>query len=128
MGSVAESQRNAMLNALVGRADYVASAGLFVQLHLGDPGAAGTANKATETTRIEGTFGSDASGGAIMNTAALEWAGVSTTEEYTWASLWDTDTDGTGVFLGKDDLSDPASMVAGDTFRIPIGELDITVT
>lgn len=126
MGTVAVGERNKMLDALVGRTTYTANAALYIKLHLGDPGAAGTSNPAVETTRQQGTFGSAAATGAISNTAALEWINVSTTETYTHVSAWTASSGGT--FLGSDDLSSSAAVTAGDTFRIAIGDLDLTVT
>ena len=103
-----------------------ANAAVWVQLHLGDPGSAGTSNPAAETDRVQATFGSAASGRAISNTAVIEWLAVSNSETYTWVSLWTASTSGT--FLGRDDLSSSAAVTAGDTFRIPIGDLDLTIT
>jgi len=126
MGSIAVGERNKMLDAYVGRTTYTANAAYYVKLHLGDPGAAGTNNAATETTRQAVTFGSGAATGTISNTAAVEWTNVSTSETYTWVSFWTASSGGT--FLGSDDLSSSAAVTAGDTFRIPIGDLDISVT
>lgn len=125
MGTIAESQRNAMLDALCKNTSYAVAA-VWVKLHLGDPGAAGTSNAATETTRKQVTFGNAAASGAISNTAAVEWTNVSTTETYTHVSLWTASSGGT--FLGSDDLSSSAAVTAGDTFRIPTGDLDITLS
>ncbi len=126
MGSFAVGERNKMLDALVGRTTYTASAAFYVKLHLGDPGAAGTSNPATEATRQLGTFGAAASACAISNTAALTWTGVSTTETYTHVSFWSASTGGT--FLGSDDLNAPAAVTAGDAFTLPIGDLDLALT
>lgn len=62
----------------------------------------------------------------MTNDAAIEWTNVSNTETYTWISLWDASTGGN--FLGRDDLSSSAAVTAGDTFRIPAGDLDFTIT
>lgn len=126
MGSIAEGERDKMIDAWAGRTTYTANAGVYVQLHLGDPGIAGTANPAAETTRGTATFGSAASGGSITNTAAIEWTDVAATEDVTHISCW-TDPSA-GTFIGSDDLSSTASLTAGDTLRIPIGDLDIAVT
>lgn len=126
MGTIAVGERNKMLDAWAGRGAYTASAAVYVQLHTGDPGAAGTSNIATNTTRQAATFGSAAATGAISNTAAIEWTSVSTTETYSHVSLWTASSSGT--FLGSDDLSSTAAVTAGDTFRLPIGDLDITVS
>ena len=125
MGTFSDLVANSWLDA-VARATSYSEAGVYVKLHLGDPGSAGTANPAAETTRQAATFGSAATGRAISNTVAIEWTAVSTTETYTWISLWDAST--SGNFLGRDDLSSSAAVTAGDTFRIPIGDLDFTIT
>jgi hypothetical protein len=126
MGTIAVGERNKMLDAYVGRATYTASAAFYVQLHTGAPGAAGTSNVAGETTRKLVTFGDAAASGAIANTAIIEWTNVSTSETYSHVSYWTASSGGT--FLGEDDLSSTAVMVAGQTFNIPVGDLDLTLT
>lgn len=125
MGTFSDLVANSWLDALARNTSY-AEAAVYVKLHTGDPGSAGTSNAATETTRQQATFGAAAASRAISNTVAVEWTNVSTTETYTWISLWDASTGGN--FLGRDDLSSSAAVTAGDTFRIPIGDLDLTVT
>jgi hypothetical protein len=125
MGNWTAAVANSWLDAFARNVSY-ANAAVWVKLHIGDPGATGTANPAVNTTRQQATFGTPASGGAISNTAVIEWLNVSTTETYTWVSFWTASTAGT--FLGSDDLSVAAAMTAGDTFRIPIGDLDLTIT
>lgn len=125
MGTFSDAVANEWLDALA-RNDSYANAAVWVQLHLGDPGAAGTSNPAAETDRVQATFGSVASGRAISNTAVIEWLAVAATETYSHVSLWSASTAGT--FLGRDDLSSTAPVTAGDTFRIPIGDLDLTIT
>lgn len=125
MGTFSDAVANAWLDALARNTSY-ANAAVYVKLHTGDPGSAGTSNAATETTRQQATFGSAASGRAITNTAVIEWATVTTTETVTHVSLWSASSGGT--FLGRDDLSSSAALTAGDGLRLPIGELDLTVT
>jgi hypothetical protein len=124
MGTIAKGERNKMLDAFARNVSY-ANAAVWVKLHIGDPGAAGTTNAAANTTRQQATFGSAAATGAISNTVAVEWTSVPNTETYSHVSLWTASSAGT--FLGSDDLSSPAAMTAGDTFRIAVGELDIAV-
>jgi hypothetical protein len=126
VGTFAEGERNKMLDAWAGRTTYTANAAVYAKLHLGDPGAAGTSNAAANTTRQVVTFGSAAATGAISNTAAVEWASVSNTETYSHVSFWTASSGGT--FLGSDDLSSTAAVTAGDTFRIPTGDLDVTLS
>lgn len=125
MGTFSDLVANSWLDAVARNTSY-AEAAVWVKLHLGDPGSAGTSNPAAETTREQATFGSAATARAISNTSAVSWTNVSTTETYTWVSLWDASTGGN--FLGSDELSTPAPVTAGDDFDIPTGDLDMTIT
>lgn len=124
MGTLSDTERTKMLDAMC-RAFVYAAPAVWVKLHLGDPGAVGTANPATNTTRAQATF-SAASAGTINNSGTIEWTNVSTTETYSHVSLWTANASGT--FLGSDDLSSTAPVTAGDTFRIPIANLSVTIT
>lgn len=125
MGVLAEGVRNAMLDALC-RGVAFDNDEVWVKLHTGAPGSAGTSNAAANTTRQQATFGSGASTGAISNTAAITWTNVPNAETYTHVSLWSASTSGT--FLGSDDLSTSQTMQVGNTFEIPIGDLDVTIS
>ena len=121
---LAESVRNSFLNALCRNTSY-ANAAVWVKLHIGDPGTAGTANAAGETTRQQATFGVAASGAAIENTVAIAWTSVSTSETYTHVSLWTASTAGT--FLGGTALTQSKAVNSGSNFSIPIGDLDLVI-
>jgi hypothetical protein len=125
MGTFSDLVANSVLDAIARNTSY-AEAAVWVKLHLGDPGSAGTTNAAANTIRKQATFGSAAASRAIANTVAVEWTNVPNTETYSHISLWDDET--AGNFLGRDDLSATAAVTAGDTFRIPIGDLDLTFT
>jgi hypothetical protein len=77
---VVASEANEDLNAL-------ASEFPWIKLHVGDPGAAGTANAAVETDRQQASFAS-ASGGVIATNAELRWDDVAGSEDYTHWSGW----------------------------------------
>lgn len=126
MGSYAAGELNKMLDAFTGRATYTANAAVYVKLHIGDPGSAGTSNAAAETTRVQATFGSAASAGAISNTAALNWTNLAATETLTWVSFWTASSGGT--FLGKDDLPTSQNVNLGGAFTINIGDIDLTLS
>ena len=69
MGTLAETVRNAWLTALTGGASY-ANPELWVQLHIGDPGAAGTANPAANTQRQRPVWLA-AAGGVTSNSSSV---------------------------------------------------------
>jgi hypothetical protein len=104
-----------ILDHLTGTAAWTAPSSVYVKLHTGDPGEAGTSNAATEATRKVVTF-SAASSGAITSSATVEWTNVSTTETYSHWSLWDASTAGNCLWTGA--LSSSAAVTAGDTFQI----------
>lgn len=117
---------NKMLDHLRGGTTWTAPSGLYVKLHIGDPGAAGTGNPAAETDRVQGTFGTAASGGAISNTAQLQWTNVAATETYSHASVWDASTAGNCLYTGTFPV--PVAVSAAGTFTAAIGEVDISQT
>lgn len=121
---LAAATANSILNALCRSTAWTEPDEVWIKLHTGDPGSAGTSNAATETDRIQATFGTNASGGAISNTAALEWTTVAGTEDYTHFSAWTASTAGTFLFSGTVTAN---AVVTGDTFTIPIGDLDISL-
>jgi hypothetical protein len=107
---------NSALTTLTGTYD-------FIQLHVGDPGSAGTANVATENTRMEATFGT-ASGGSISTTADLEWLDVPAAEDFTHFSVWTLVTGGTFGFSGTITAN---AVGIGDDFVIQTGDLTVSV-
>jgi nitrous oxide reductase accessory protein NosL len=119
---------DAIANALRGGGNgvsFTAPAAVYVKLHTGDPGEAGTSNAAGNTTRQAGTFGAS-SGGVITSNADITWTSVSTTETYSHVSLWDNST--AGNCLGSGALTSSRAVTAGDTFRIASGQLTFTFT
>jgi len=117
---------NALLNALARAANYTAPVAFYVKLHTGDPGSAGTANAAANTTRESATFGSGASGGSIASTADVTWTSVPNSETYSHVSFWDASS--SGNFIGSTALSSSRSVTAGDDFTIPSTDLTLSIT
>ena len=123
--------KNAVLNAWAGLATFTKSTALYLKVHTGDPGSAGTANAATETTRKAVTFGTPASSASIANTAAVTWTGMAgptapTTESVSWGSWWDALTGGN--FLGRDDLATARAISSGDGLDVAIGAFTLSAS
>lgn len=96
----------------------------YIQLHVGDPGANGTANTATETTRKSVSFAAAASG-ALASDADITWTNIAGSQDATHFSLWDAST--SGNFLGSGTITANA-YTAGDTYTIPSGQLTLSLT
>ena len=114
---------NQWLDAL-GNNDTFAVTNVYVKLHVGDPGAAATANAATETTRKEASF-SAASSGALTSDAALTWTNISGSQDATHFSAWDNLTAGNFLFSGTITAN---AYTAGDTFTIASTSLTVSLT
>lgn len=105
---------------------YTAPAAVYLKLHTGDPGEDCTANAATETTRQAVSFAAPANpGGTMDNSGAVTWTNVSTSETYSHVSLWDHVSAGNPLMSGA--LSASKAVIAGDTFTLPTGDVDLTL-
>lgn len=96
----------------------------WVQLHVGDPGAAGTTSVAAETDRVQATWTAVVAG-AASNSAQLQWIAVAGTEDYTHFTVWTLAAAGVFGFSGTVTAN---AVTTGDTFTIPTGDLDVSLT
>ena len=101
---------------------------VYVKLHTGDPGAAGSANAATETTRKSVSFGAPGAPAAgvvtISNDAQVQWTSISGSQDATHYSLWDDLT--AGNFLGSGTIT-ASAYTAGDTLTFAPGDIDLSL-
>jgi hypothetical protein len=123
---MAPATANAVLNAYYNATNITAPTAIWFQLHVGDPGAAGTANVATETTRkdVTAVFAA-ASGGAVTSDTLVSWTNVAGSEDYTHWSLWTASSGGTFLWSGTMTAN---AVTAGDTFNLAVGDIDISLT
>lgn len=105
---------NSWLNLLRGTA-FTAPSGLYVKLHVGDPGAAGTANASAVTGRIQGTFAAPA-GGAISLTSMASQFAMTATETISHVSVWDAATGGNCLWTAA--LGAPRNVQSGDQLNL----------
>ena len=114
---------NAWLDA-VGNNSSFAVATVYVKLHVGDPGANGTSNAATETTRKAASFAA-ASTGSIASDAAITWTNIAGSQDATHFTAWDNISAGNFLFSGTITAN---AYTAGDTFTISSGALTVSLT
>ena len=110
---LATTHANEILN--VYRGTTLTGITLYVKLHTGDPGAAGTANASAVTTRNACTFNAAASGSIGLTSSPTAFA-MTATETLTHISLWDASTGGT--FKRSVALTASKSVVSGDSFTL----------
>lgn len=98
-------------------------AGLYIALHTGDPGAAGTANTSAVTTRRQATMNA-ASGGQITLSSISGNYAMTATETIANFSVWDASTAGNFLFSGAWTAS--RSVLNGDTIVIQTFVVSLT--
>lgn len=119
-GLSAANTANAWLNTLRGTsaATFTGITTMFVQLHTGDPGASGTANVSSVTTRPALNFGA-ASAGSQSAIATLpswtSWAGTNG-EVITHISTWGASSSGTFYYSAQ--LAASKTVNTGDTVNL----------
>lgn len=120
---------NAVLKAIYQQTNFVAPTALWAKLHIGDPGADGTANPALNTTRVNVTaaFGTLAAGATSITNDALmgPWDNVPDAEDYTHISLWDDPDAGNFQLSGEITAN---AVAVGDSFDIPVGDFTSSFT
>lgn len=104
--------------------DSLGSTYSWVKLHTGDPGSAGTANAATETTRKQATW-SAASGGVLANSNTLTWTSIAGSQDATHFTVWTASSAGTFGFSGTITAN---AYTAGDTYTVAAAGLTATLT
>lgn len=114
VGLHAVNLANRWLDILRGTA-FTAPSGIYVKLHTGDPGAAGTANASVVTTRSQATFAAS-SGGAIALTGTNPSWTATASETISHISVWDNSS--AGNFLWSAALSVAKSVQSGDTLTL----------
>lgn len=113
---------NNWLNMLRG-VTFGAPGGLYVRLHTGDPGSAGTANGAAVTSRSLLTLLA-ASGGAVALTGTQPTWSMTSSETISYISVWDAAT--SGNFLWSAQLSVAKTVANGDTLTLTTCGLSLT--
>lgn len=119
-GLSAVNLANAWLNVIRGGGNgvtFTAPATLFAQLHTGDPGASGTANVSSTTTRQAMGFGAASAGAIALSTQPswTSWAGTNG-EVVSDASSWSASSAGTFYFSTQ--LTASKTVNTGDTITI----------
>lgn len=105
--------------------DALAAAFPWTVLHVGAPGAAGTSNTATETTRKQSTWNDTGVDGIIENSNALTWTAIAGSQDATHFRNMSASTAGTGGFTGTITAN---AYTAGDTYSVAAGGLTASVT
>lgn len=106
---------NKILDHLRGGTAWTQPGGIYIKLHIGDPGSAGTSNASVVTTRSQATFSAAASGAIAITGTNPTW-NMTATETITHVTAWDASS--SGNFQWSAQLSSSKSVVNGDTLTL----------
>lgn len=109
---------NAWLNCIRnGGATRTVVAGTWVALHVGDPGASGTANPSVgDATRKTVSQGAASSGSMSISGTSGPWTNGGTSETLSHVSVWDASS--SGNFLYSAALSSSQAWASTNTFTL----------
>lgn len=114
---MSSTRANALLNTYRSAGASVTAAAVYLDIHTGDPGSAGTTALATSApaTRPTVTFAA-ASAGSMALSSMSGTIPMTATETISHVSIWSASSAGT--FLGSGSLSVSRSVINGDTLSI----------
>lgn len=118
---ITQAQANAFLTVYRGTAAPLVSA-VYVELHVGDPGAAGTTNPSALTTRNAITW--NAASGGSMTLLTLSSFSMTASETITHVALWTAASAGT--FLQSAALTASVPVINGSTLSFSSFTLSFT--
>lgn len=118
---------NAWLNTLLGGSSvtFTAVNTLFVQLHTGDPGAAGTSNISVgSATRNSFVFAAASGGSVALSSGPAAWTNGGTSETLTNVTVWSAASSGT--FYYSFNLTSSQAWASGNTFTLTSLSVSLT--
>lgn len=115
-GLSAVNTANAWLNVVSGTT-FTGAAGSFIQLHTGDPGASGTANVSSVTTRPAQTWNA-ASAGVKSASGTPTWASWAGTSPETVTDFSDWGASSAGTFYFSVAATANKTVQTGDTLTL----------
>lgn len=117
---------NKVLLHVFGGTSYTAPATLYVALFTTDPGEAGTGTEVSGGSYARQSAAFTVTGGAAENTSAIEFpTATGSWGTVTYVGIYDAST--SGNLLASGALTTSKTISSGDVFRIPAGDLDITL-
>lgn len=122
--SISNYLENIIIDHILRNQAFTPPTGVYVGLNTADPGETG-ANEVTGGSYVrQAVTLSAASGGATANSGALNFT-LMPAATVTHLTLWDAETAGNNLWGGA--LTASKTTNAGDTFQIPVGDLDVSV-
>jgi len=117
-----------VLDHVFGATAYTAPTTLYLALHTANPDEDGSGNEVStvDTAYARQTVAFTTTGNTTSNTAAVEYAtATGNFGTVSHVAVWDASTGGN--MLAYAQLTSSKTIEVGDVFRVPTGDLDITL-
>ncbi len=126
MSAFSNYLENKILLHVLSNTAYTSPATVYLGLHTADPTDAGSGTEVSGGSYARQSFASTISGNAASNTSAIEFpTATGSWGTVGWVAVWDNLTGGNLLFHGA--LTASKTIASGDVFRVPAGDLDITL-
>lgn len=126
MSAFSNYLENKILLHVLSNTAYTSPTTVYLGLHTADPTDAGTGTEVSGGSYARQSFASTISGNAASNTSAIEFpTATASWGTVGWVAVWDNVSGGNLLFHGA--LTASKTIASGDVFRIPAGDLDITL-
>lgn len=126
MSAFSNYLENKILLHVLSNTAYTSPTTVYLGLHTADPTDAGTGTEVSGGSYARQSFASTVSGNAASNTSAIEFpTATGSWGTVGWVGVWDNLTGGNLLFHGA--LTASKTIASGDVFRVPAGDLDITL-
>ena len=127
MSSFSDYLENKVLGHVFGGAAYTAPATLYLALYTVAPTDTGGGTEVSGGSYARQSCAFTVSGNLATNTSAVEWP-TATGSWGTVVAVGVFDASTSGNLMAYGDLTASKTISTGDVFRIPAGDLDITLT
>lgn len=126
MSAFSNYLENKILLHVLSNTAYTSPTVVYLGLHTADPTDAGSGAEVSGGSYARQSFASTIVANAASNTSAIEFpTATGTWGTVGWVSVWDAVTSGNLLFHGA--LTASKAISSGDVFRVPAGDLDITL-
>ncbi len=126
MSAFSNYLENKILLHVLSNTAYTSPTTVYLGLHTADPTDAGTGTEVSGGSYARQSFASTISDNAASNTSAIEFpTATGSWGTVGWVAVWDNLTGGNLLFHGA--LTASKTIASGDVFRVPAGDLDITL-
>lgn len=126
MSAFSNYLENKILLHVLDNDSYTSPTTVYLGLHTADPTDAGTGTEVSGGSYARQSVAFTVTNNEATNTSAIEFpTATGSWGTIGWVAVWDADTGGNMLFHGQ--LTNSKTIASGDVFRVPAGDLDITL-